>query len=172
MYQVDHRDRLTELKNVPQSSPGVPLPVVLGDEHHLQLAYFVQENDPNYDGASSKSVSPSSQGNVAIVAFRSPRAHLFGPPNDEAFSGHPLAGRGFRPYAAFEVIDSSWIRRLTEMNSVHPNHSPRHFVSYRHFIFAFHDSTFECVAKDFTATIAWGSLNPALEKMVEMMQGK
>ena len=49
-------------------------------------------------------------------------AHMFGPPNDEALRGHPLAGRGLRPYAAFEIRQSSWLRRLERMNSVHPRH--------------------------------------------------
>ena len=41
-----------------------------------------------------------------------------------------------------------------------------------HYVFWFHDSTFECVAKDFAATIMPGCLNRALEKMVEIAQGK
>ena len=55
---------------------------------------------------------------------------MFGPPNDEAFDGHPLARRGLRPYGAFEVTHSSWIRQLEQMNSVHPHHSPPLFEGF------------------------------------------
>jgi hypothetical protein len=51
---------------------------------------------------------------VAVVRFDRPYAHMFGPPNDEAFHGHPLANRGLCPYAVFEVRDSSWLRRLRQ----------------------------------------------------------
>jgi hypothetical protein len=32
------------------------------------------------------------------------------------------------------------------MNRVHSRHDPERFAEYRHFIFALHDRTFECVA--------------------------
>jgi hypothetical protein len=36
------------------------------------------------------------------------------------------------------------------MNTMHPRHDAKSFLSYwQHFIFAFHDSTFECVAADY-----------------------
>jgi hypothetical protein len=44
-------------------------------------------------------------------------AHTFGPSNDEAFSGHPLAARGLTPYGAFKIENSSWVRHLERMNS-------------------------------------------------------
>ena len=83
---------------------------------------------------------------AALVRFEFVRAVMFGPPNDEAFSGHPLADRGLPPYGAFEVLESSWIRRLERINAVHPNHRPEHFADDRHFVLAFHDEVFECVA--------------------------
>ncbi len=43
----------------------------------------------------------------AVISFRRHRAFTFGPPNDEAFSGHPLASRGLHPYGAFEMQHSS-----------------------------------------------------------------
>jgi hypothetical protein len=72
---------------------------------------------------------------------------MFGSPNDEAFHGHPLAERGLGPYGAYRVEDSSWIRRLERMNSVHPRHDPERFRALTHCVLSFHDSTFECVAE-------------------------
>src|SRR5262249_17748356 len=73
-------------------------------------------------------------------------AHYFGPPNDEALSGHPLYRKGLRHYGVCEVKNSSWVRALERMNRVHPSHHPRMFSRYRHFVFTFHDTTFECIA--------------------------
>jgi hypothetical protein len=39
------------------------------------------------------------------------------------------------------------------MNRVHEHHQPARFERLRHFVFAFHDSTFECVAEGFRADI-------------------
>src|SRR5262245_11429626 len=104
MYEVDGRDRVTELAGVPQSSVGAPLPVVIGDEHRTVLAYLVQETESGWDGTTVRIVGPSDAGEpIAIVRFTPCYAHMFGPPNDEAFKGHPLAARGLHPNGAFEV---------------------------------------------------------------------
>jgi hypothetical protein len=102
---------------------------------------------------------------VAMVEFDGYSAFMFGPPNDEAFDGHPLAERGLRPYAVFEVVHSSWIRRLERMNSVHPCHRPEAFADLKHYVFAFHDSTFECVARSFSVRTMRGSMDEALSEM-------
>ena len=81
---------------------------------------------------------------------------MFGPPSDEAFDGHPLASRGLEPWDAFEVVDSSWVRQLERMNAVHPAHRPEHFADYRHFILAFKDAVFECVATGYTSELTHG----------------
>jgi hypothetical protein len=68
----------------------------------------------------------------------------FGYPNDEALAGHPLFSRGLTFYGVFEVLNSSWIQQMTSQNRVcfpKTEHSDQ-----KHYIFAFHDSTFECVA--------------------------
>lgn len=40
-------------------------------------------------------------------------------PNDESLHGHPLFERGLAFYGAFRVENSSWIRALVRINSVH-----------------------------------------------------
>jgi hypothetical protein len=136
----------------------------------LSLGYIASEPHPNWDGSYTNTAGNDTEDNlIAIVRFHHPIASLFGPPSDEAFKGHPLSARGLEPYSAMEVKSSSWIRRLERMNSVHPNHRPMHFRTYRHFVFAFHDSTFECVAKDLDVTLLRGSMNGALERMSAML---
>ena len=159
MYSVDHKDRVVELHDAPQSSVGAPCPMIFAGEGYLQLAFFLQNTPAGWDGSTVRVVGEDTSGEpVALISFTHIYAHFFGPPNDEAFSGHPLASRGLRPYGVFEVQDSSWIRTLERMNSVHPYHRPKRFAELRHFIFAFHDTTFECIAHDFSASVREGSV--------------
>lgn len=169
MYVVDQRDRVVELTDVPQSSVGAPLPVVLADEHTVLLAYLLEDRDPAWDGTSVRVVTASSDGPAALVRFQRTWVFQFGPPNDEAFHGHPLFARGLHPYAAFEVQDSSWLRALESMNSVHEYHSPDRFRQLRHFVFAFHDSTFECVADGFTVELRDGPLTKVVSEMSDLL---
>ena len=146
MYSVDELDEVRKIDEVPPSSAGAPLPMIVCDEHQLHLAYLIET------GLSWNNES------CALIRFSQPYAHFFGPPNDEAFVGHPLAQRGLHPYGCFEVLQSSWIRGLEQMNSVHRFHKAEHFAVLRHFIFAFHDSTFECIARDFEWSYHIGSV--------------
>jgi len=88
---------------------------------------------------------------------------MFGPPNDEAFSGHPLAARGLEPYSVFEIAGSTWLRSLVQMNSVHPYHNADRFGTFRHWVFSFHDTTFECIAVSFSIALARGTPWSVLE---------
>ncbi len=168
MYSVDSKDTVQELTDVPQSSVGAPCPMILGGEGYLYLAYFLEEREPIWDGKTIRVVGEKSLDEpVALVRFTRVCAHMFGPPNDESFSGHPLASRGLRPYRVHEVRDSSWIRRLERMNSVHPFHRSERFAGDRHFIFAFHDSTFECVALEFSVSVHAGSVVEVLARSLD-----
>ena len=170
MYEVDQQDHVVPLEDVPQSSIGAPIPVVLADEHRVALAYYMENTPPDWDGKSVRVVGPLTDGElVALVLFKDPIAHMFGPPNDEAFAGHPLAGRGLEPYAAFRIENSSWIRRLERMNSVHPYHRPERFWELQHLIFAFHDSTFECVCRTYEIKMARGPIAEMISHMVAML---
>lgn len=165
MYDVDARDRVVPLSDVPQSDIGAPLPLVLADEHRVLLGYLIQDDDPDWDGTYVEVVGPESDAPGAIVEFRGVEAFYFGAPNDEAFHGHPLAGRGLTPYSAARIEDSSWIRRLERMNSVHRYHRPDAFRALSHFVFAFHDTTFECVAKSFTPHTVPGPMSAIAAEM-------
>lgn len=170
MYPVDELDAVIELQDVPQSDIGAPLPIIVSDEHTIVLVYIVSEPDPNWDGTYVKIVSPNSDNiSIAIIKFSKSYAHMFGPPNDEAFSGHPLAGRGLHAYSAFQVQHSSWIRQLERMNSVHPRHNVKRFEALNHYIFVFHDSTFECVAQSFEIMMRRGTLKGILAESQELL---
>ena len=173
MYTVDERATVVKLSEAPQCSVGAPLPMILLGEHFLHLAYLLQETPEGWDFTTIRVVSETTPGKLcALVRFTRVYAHMFGPPNDEALQGHPLAKRGLRPYSVFEVKESSWIRTLwirtlwirtlERMNSVHPYHKPETLGALRHFIFAFHDRTFECIARGFEVSVGRGSVTEVL----------
>jgi hypothetical protein len=166
MYTVDQRDRVVELRDVPQSDVGAPCPLVLANEGKVVVVYHRSNVPPGWDGTTVNVLGPNSAGEpAAIVRFDWVTASMFGPPNDEAFAGHPLASRGLRPYGAFEVLDSSWVRRLERMNSVHPQHRPEGYADRRHFVLTFHDSVFECVARSYECELALGPLTGLVARL-------
>lgn len=153
-----------EITDIPRSCPGAPCPMVLASGDGLQLAYYLLEWPA---GFSEENKPPWTLGDfddapVMVVKFNRAYAHTFGPPNDEAFAGHRLASRGVRPYRVYEVLRSTWIAALEKMNSVHPYHSPEPFQKLKHYIFSFHDDTFECVAESFEYTVQRGDVSNVL----------
>ena len=159
---------MVELRDLPQSSVGAPIPCVLADEHKVVLAYYLQERNPDWDGSTIRIIGPSSADEpIAIVRFDRCEVHMFGPPNEEAFSGHPLASRGLHPYGVFRIEKSSWIRQLERMNAVHSQHLAARFWQLQHLIFTFHHSTFECVCKDFEMKTTRGSITGIMRDLVK-----
>src|SRR5262245_60100686 len=159
MYSVDEKDTIVELEGVPQSSVGAPLPFVMSDEGVLLLAYIIEGEPYEWDGRVLNDADLATFiEHAALVEFERYWSYTFGWPNDEAINGHPLYGRGLRPYGAFEVKDSSWVRQLERMNSVHHRHNPERFAALHHYIFTFHDSMLECVAAGYKITEREGAI--------------
>jgi len=142
--------------------------MLVASEHALHVAFYGEPEQPKWNGTTTRMVdSSSTEEQVILVTFEHPSIHLFGPPNDEAFSGHRLAVKGLEPYGAFEVLHSEWIQQLEAMNAVHPRHDRARFMEgKRHLILTFHDSTFECVARGYRVEIAKGSLKQAIQSTV------
>ena len=146
MHTIDSHDRVHELPDVPLPSSGTD-PIVLADEDTLVITYIATADV------------------ATIVVFRQCYASHFGPPNDETFASHPLAGRGLRPYGAFEVQISSWLRDLEMRNRGHPRHDPQLFQQLRHWVWTFHDSVLECAALTYTVVEAQGIPDDLLPQM-------
>jgi len=148
MYAVDWRDKVVQLTEYPQCSGGAPMPIVIATDYDLQLAYIIHDRGTRW----KNEVDSAGQTNIpatywATIRFPMKISHMFGMPNDEALRGHPLWSRGVRQYGVFRVEHSSWIRKLERMNSVHRLHNKEEYHQMSHFIFSFHDTTFECVSK-------------------------
>jgi hypothetical protein len=144
---------------------------VLADEFRTFVSYYARATDQG--DRSAWNVLPASDPQeeaVVLLEFSACYAHLFGPPNDEAFSGHPLASRGLEPYCFAEVRHSSWIASLEQMNSVHPYHRAEQFRDYRHFVLPFHDSTFECIAESVEVHLHRGSVLSAISAAAVLLR--
>jgi hypothetical protein len=128
-----------ELGFVPEA--GVSAPVLLQNDYSAIMTFSAVTIGS--DGSRTKT-------GTAIIELDRCQWTTFGYPNDEAIAGHPLYGRGLCAYGIFEVHDSHWVRRMFEQNKVSfPNTKP---WSVRHFLFSFHDSTFECICHGIKAT--------------------
>lgn len=159
-------ETLIEIPDFPQSCTGAPLPLVMASEDVVALIFYLQRKPAEWDGQ-PRSVNSASTSDVAIVTFGFCYVHSFGPPNDEAIAGHPLYHQGLKSYSAFQVLNSHWIAELEQRNAVHRNHSKSRFLANKnHYIITFHDSTFECIAKDYRIEIVSGSIDETAARIV------
>jgi hypothetical protein len=53
---------------------------------------------------------------------------------------------------------------------VHEHHNPEGFARLNHYVFAFHDSTFECVARSFMAVHVDGPLSQVAQDMARALE--
>jgi hypothetical protein len=130
-------------------STGAPLPHVLANGHRTFLLFYLADSD-----------------SLGVVEFRHVHSVKLGGPNDEAIEGHPLSGKGLRAYAAHKVVNSRWIAEAERINSVHPQHRGGWHDRLNHYVFCFHDETFECLAGGFTAERCVGSPRAVLAELV------
>src|SRR6185503_678550 len=126
---------------------GAPLPHVLCSGYRTFLIFILDEPDPSWDGTYVTVKDPASGAvePLALVEFEAATVK-FGGPNDEVLHGHPLHGKGLMPYGAHYVMNSRWAKELEEINKVHSQYNPERWKNVRHYLFAFHDETFECLA--------------------------
>ena len=96
---------------------------------------------PSADGAGIETAGH------AVVEFTACHITKFGYPNDEARWGIPR----YQPtsYGIYEVKNSEWIPEIVRLNRYSFPNTPDDTTT-RHFLFAFHDTTFECLADDMT----------------------
>ena len=67
MYQIDERDRVVELMDIPQQDIGAPMPLVMASDGCLAIAYSGNIADEAF----------------AVIEFDLVYAHYFGSLNDE-----------------------------------------------------------------------------------------
>lgn len=118
-------------------SSAAPSPHVFANDWYTLLVFFVQSAyfDKSHVGEHEAESIAVAEGSWAIVEFQNHVSVRFGTPNDEALRGHRLYGRGFLGDAAQIVNNSSWIKELEAINSVHPNHNRGGWSKVKHYIF-------------------------------------
>lgn len=90
---------------------------------------------------------------TAVFEFKRCLLSRFGYPNDEARFGIPRYKDV--SYGIYEVRQSSWVKDVIRQNRFQfPDTSDDWIQRKRHFLFAFHDDTFECLADDFSMEVA------------------
>jgi hypothetical protein len=161
MYPIDALDEVREL-DFPPMEAGSPSPRIWASEELTRLEYMLRTGptpilSDNLEEAVRQAEAWGARvrdANVSVT-FQHSYCHYFGPPSDETIFSHPLRLRGLQSYGIFEVLNSSWVRAFERFNSVHPQHERvrRRYKALKHFVFAFHDSTFECIAMDATFEI-------------------
>ncbi len=100
---------------------------------------FKAENDLTIDFGDAK------------LSFKSYLIFKYGYPNEEIYMHYDYYTQGsMHKYCLYEILNSSWVKELNEMNKVHQRHTNELFKSDRHFIILFQDEVFECIANGFS----------------------
>jgi hypothetical protein len=153
MYTISEDDDLIQLIQIPAPDAQRPLPTVLLLGDQLLLAYYLDQTSGGSSAGATALSDATTVAPCALFSFTYTRIHFFGLPNDEALNAHPLSGRGLKAHSAFEVKNSSWVYQLEKMTPRYREHDQERFEALRHFIFTFHDSTFECLAEDYHLSV-------------------
>ena len=171
---------LADARNEPHAIPcdfpvewdvGAPLPFLLCNDYRTFLTFYVRQPHPSWDGTWAKVVDPASEQRAALclVKFKNCMSAKLGHPNDEAQYGHPLSGRGLEGYTAQIVRNSPWLKEVAKINSVHPQDDSKRWKSINHYVFWFHDSTFECLAESYEVEMSSESMADLLSRVQRML---
>lgn len=152
-------------------SVGAPLPHIIRSDDKTFLTFYIDIPDPNWDGTcvTVKDPGDGSIESLALVEFYQCVSAKLGAPNDEVFSGHPLYGKGLEGYTAQVVQNSRWIAELEAINQVHDYYKPDFWRTLKHYVFWFHDSTFECIAKSYNVEIFHESMSDLLARVCKRL---
>lgn len=150
---------------------GAPSPFLLCSDYRTFLTFYVNEPDPNWDGTYVKVVNPASPepAKLCLVTFKQCASAKLGHPNEDVQPAHPLASRGFQPYTAQIVKNSPWLKEIAKTNSVHPQDDPTSWKALNHYVFWFHDSTFECLAESYEVEVTSEPMSELLSRVHRMI---
>ncbi|MDB5299287.1 MAG: hypothetical protein JWO87_950 [Phycisphaerales bacterium] len=151
---------------------GAPLPHVFVNDRRTFLTFYVKgPPDPKWDGSyvTVKKPGGGAAESLGLIEFTCCASAKLGSPNDEVFHGHYLHGRGQEPYEAQLVKNSPWIAELRNVNAVHGMFRPEGWDSLNHYVFWFHDSTFECVAEGYRVELHQTSMQDLAAEIIKRL---
>ena len=137
-------DQILLLDSVPQPAADAAEPFIVASDRRVILAYPIAESDFERFGPFDPDDDP-----FCAVLFPDTLFHRLGPPGERDMEIHPLATQGLAAYSVHEVINSSLAEELSAISLPE--------VAKRHFVITFQESTFECVASDYTVVGVYGA---------------
>jgi hypothetical protein len=137
-------DQVVLLDSVPHPAADAAEPFIVASERRVILSYPIAEADFERFGPFDPDDDP-----FCAVLFPDAVFHRLGPPGDGDLTIHPLASQGLAGYSVHEVVNSSLAAEIAAVASPGP--------AQRHFVITFQDSTFECVASDYTVVGVYGA---------------
>jgi hypothetical protein len=152
-------------------SGGAPLPHLLASGGRTFLAFYLEDDDPDWDGTYARIVDPASGAEeaLALVELVGCVSVKMGSPNDEVLHGHPLYRRGLGGYGTYVVENSRWLAELIEINRVHDRFDPDAWRDAKHFMLVFHDETVDAVADRIEVQPVRGSMRAVLKDTVDRL---
>ena len=133
------------IEDVPECLRRAPCPMLIAREGRVNLAYFFQYEPPaGWDGQRARVIREDTEDlDCCILSFIGVTEHVFYQGGGDA-RGHPLEDKGLEPYSLYRIENSRWGWSR---------------AGRTHFIFMFHDSTFECVAESYVCKTARSSVS-------------
>ncbi|MEM6257807.1 MAG: hypothetical protein AAF711_03700 [Planctomycetota bacterium] len=103
---------------------------------------------------------------TAICTFKRCLLTRFGYPNDEARWGIPRFTN--LEHDIYEIRNSSWIKDIVTQNRHRFPSTPDDCVA-KHYLFTFHDSTFECLADDLDVEVSSDGYEIIMKKICDQI---
>lgn len=150
---------------------GAPLPHLISNGSRAVVVSRAHQHDPAWDGTYAMMASPADPdpSPLLVIEMWGCSDIVFGGPNDEAITGHPLYGKGLSVYEAHEVFNSAWIEERITVNSVHPRHSDAPFRELHHYALLFHDETLEALALGIESRLVHGTMRETLMSLAQSL---
>ena len=137
---------LEEIKLILAIEPGAPLATIISNEYKLFLFYLYDLNFVDSPSNDPNEILGKDKG-VANLSFKNYLVYKFGNPNAEAIGSHPYYHLGLDYYKIYQLHNSDWLVDIESRNKIHPFHDSNLYKKINHYIIAFEDSTFECLAE-------------------------
>jgi hypothetical protein len=148
---------------------GTPMPHLMVNDLKALLAFRLSDPGPVCEASHVANKGDDRPRPLGLVEFDFCVSARLGTPNDEVFDGHPLNGKGLEAFGAQRVVNSHWLEELEAINRVHLQYRPESWREQTHFIFWFHDSTFECVARSYKTQTHHTSMRALLGLMADRL---
>ncbi|SIT49193.1 conserved hypothetical protein [Paraburkholderia ribeironis] len=150
-------DQVVLLDSVPHPAADAAEPFIVASDRRLIVAYPIAETDFERFGPFDSDDDP-----FCAVLFPDAVFHRLGPPGDANLDIHPLAGQGLLGWSVHEVMNSSLAAEVAGVASAGP--------AQRHFVITFQESTFECVASDYTVVGVFGAAEIACREAFALVR--